>query len=319
MIDFTEYRQSLRSQETASVEDNIHQLPSTDLSGQANHPSDRLLTLMPPLLHGFDLQSHEWQPLPVSDIFPVSWEKQPFERLFLPIDSKDDLKSSLDSILQQDLDDEEQVLRTRRAFQFTGDPGTGKTMAAEFVAEYAERPLYRVNIARSCTTTNEVQTELSKAKYLASSWQCVLLIDNADSLLELPVTADMASNASAFALSRLMYEFQGILIITRSRKCGPMRTHVRFPFKFCLQFPEWCWDYQVSFWTYVLKDNIGVDRIDKDVWRQLPKIVDFGSNGHDIRDIVINAKRLAAQRKCLVDYDTIYTAQRLLETTIRFV
>jgi AAA+ superfamily predicted ATPase len=64
-----------------------------------------------------------------------------------------------------------------------GPPGVGKTLTAETIAEYTQKPLYPLNVGE-LTAQKDVVEHLQKAFNRASSWDAVLLLDEADVLLE---------------------------------------------------------------------------------------------------------------------------------------
>lgn len=53
-----------------------------------------------------------------------------------------------------------------------GAPGTGKTFTAEGVAEFAEKPLFRVTCGYVGTEAREVETKLQAAFHLGNIWDC---------------------------------------------------------------------------------------------------------------------------------------------------
>jgi SpoVK/Ycf46/Vps4 family AAA+-type ATPase len=65
-----------------------------------------------------------------------------------------------------------------------GPPGTGKTLTAEAVAEILERPLYMVGSSELSTIPSILERNLKSILKLASAWDAVLLIDEADVFLE---------------------------------------------------------------------------------------------------------------------------------------
>ena len=64
-----------------------------------------------------------------------------------------------------------------------GPPGVGKTLTAETVAEYTQKPLYPINIGE-LTSEESIVEKLQKHFSRASRWDAVLLLDEADVLLE---------------------------------------------------------------------------------------------------------------------------------------
>ncbi len=64
-----------------------------------------------------------------------------------------------------------------------GSPGVGKTLTAEVVAEYTKKPLYPINIGE-LTSEQNIVSKLQWHFTIASRWDAVLLLDEADVLLE---------------------------------------------------------------------------------------------------------------------------------------
>ncbi|KAF4624368.1 hypothetical protein G7Y89_g13805 [Cudoniella acicularis] len=65
-----------------------------------------------------------------------------------------------------------------------GPPGVGKTSTAETVAIAAQKPLFPVSVADVGTKAKYVEANLEKIFDLATTWEAILLIDEADVFLE---------------------------------------------------------------------------------------------------------------------------------------
>jgi hypothetical protein len=82
-----------------------------------------------------------------------------------------------------------------------GPPGVGKTLTAgndlsllsrafltwrlvESIAEYTRKPLYPINLGELISGSNDIATQLDKNFARATAWNAVLLLDEADVLLE---------------------------------------------------------------------------------------------------------------------------------------
>jgi AAA+ superfamily predicted ATPase len=76
-----------------------------------------------------------------------------------------------------------------------GGPGTGKTLTAESVAEFAQKPLYRVTCGDIGTKAEEVEKYLEYVLVLGKKWGCVVLLDEADVFLEQRTLFDLQRNA----------------------------------------------------------------------------------------------------------------------------
>jgi AAA+ superfamily predicted ATPase len=74
-------------------------------------------------------------------------------------------------------------------------PGTGKTLTAESVAEFAKKPLYRVTCGDIGIKAEEVEKYLEVVLLLGKIWGCVVLLDEADVFLEQYTLFDLQQNA----------------------------------------------------------------------------------------------------------------------------
>jgi SpoVK/Ycf46/Vps4 family AAA+-type ATPase len=96
-------------------------------------------------------------------------------------------------------------------------PGTGKTFTAESVAEWAEKPLYRVTCGDIGTKPEDVEKYLESVLHLSKIWGCVVLLDEADVFLEERALNDLERNALVSVFLRVLEYYEGILILTSNR------------------------------------------------------------------------------------------------------
>lgn len=64
----------------------------------------------------------------------------------------------------------------------------------ESVADITKRPLYSINCGELGTNTNSVEANLSDALRLATTWNAIVLIDEADVFLEARSLNDLERN-----------------------------------------------------------------------------------------------------------------------------
>ena len=208
------YQESLGNHEPSSADDGSQQTPFIASLGQADSISNKLLMLMPPTLHAFDLQSHKWQELRVSDISPVHWDDS-LSYLALDDEMKNLLISSIEPIQSRRYrEGDGQDLPASVIIHCHGRAESDKMFAAEAIADYMKRPLYQLNAADFGTTAKQAEVAINEAMLFAASWQCVLLLDDVGFYLEPNSRKDIGRNALASALMRLMDNFNGILVIT---------------------------------------------------------------------------------------------------------
>jgi SpoVK/Ycf46/Vps4 family AAA+-type ATPase len=98
-----------------------------------------------------------------------------------------------------------------------GGPGTGKTFTAETVAEMAQKPLFRVTCGDIGTKPEEVEKYLESVLHLGKTWDCVVLIDEAEVFLEQRSLDNLDRNALVSVFLRVLEYYEGILILTSNR------------------------------------------------------------------------------------------------------
>lgn len=99
-----------------------------------------------------------------------------------------------------------------------GPPGVGKTLTAETIASHTGKPLFIVSVAEIGLNASRAERNLEKLFNLASKWEAILLVDEADVFLETRGTTSSAGrNALVSVLLRVLEYYQGIIILTTNR------------------------------------------------------------------------------------------------------
>ncbi|KAJ7471855.1 P-loop containing nucleoside triphosphate hydrolase protein [Mycena latifolia] len=181
------------------------------------------LWLLPGYVHGFNLTKKTWSTFRVTEIEPISFDENAWDHLVLDPETKVLIKSLV------------QVTRNsnRAASKIItdvitgkggglicvlhGPPGTGKTLTAEAVAEHLKRPLYIVGTAELSTKPQELEAKLKSILSLATAWDAVLLIDEADVLLEQRSLHEIERNSLVSVALRVLEYHQGVLFLTTNR------------------------------------------------------------------------------------------------------
>mmetsp|Transcript_28021 Transcript_28021/g.47507 ORF Transcript_28021/g.47507 Transcript_28021/m.47507 type:complete len:225 (+) Transcript_28021:1078-1752(+) len=102
-------------------------------------------------------------------------------------------------------------------FLLHGNPGTGKTLTAESLAEMLERPLYTVSVGELGVTAQELERNLTQILELASIWRAIILLDEADVFLEKRTINDINRCALVGIFLRLLEYHDGIIFLTTNR------------------------------------------------------------------------------------------------------
>lgn len=106
---------------------------------------------------------------------------------------------------------------------FAGASGTGKTLAALWIAQRLSKPIYRVDLAAvSSKYIGETEKNLAQLLSSAEHADCVLLFDEADSLFgnrtEVRQANDRFANTQTNYLLQRIEAFEGIAILTSNSK-----------------------------------------------------------------------------------------------------
>jgi hypothetical protein len=118
------------------------------------------------------------------------------------------------------------------AVLFSGPPGTGKTMAAEVIANALGADLLAVDLATTVSKyIGETAKNLSRAFDEAAAAGAILLFDEADALFarrtEIKDSHDRYANADTNHLLQLLEEFDGLAILATNRRSNMDPAFVR--------------------------------------------------------------------------------------------
>ena len=190
---------------------------------------------------------------------------------------------------------------------FTGPSGTGKTLAAGWLATRLGLPLYRVDLA-SITSKYIGETEKNLAQLLAraENSEVVLLFDEADSLFarrtEVRDANDRFANAQTNYLLQRIETFDGIAILTsnsRARFDTAFARRLGVIIEFPLPGPE----QRRSIWESHLGQSHGLTVADLN---QLAATADIC--GGNIRNAVLAAAVLAQAADRTISYRNVVDA-----------
>jgi hypothetical protein len=144
---------------------------------------------------------------------------------------------------------------------FTGDAGTGKTMAAQIIAADLQLDLYRIELARVVSKyIGETAKHLREIFVQAAQMSAILLFDEADSLFtkrtEVKDAHDRYANTDTGYLLQLLEEYRGLAILTTNRR-GNMDPAFFRRLRYVFDFPRPGPEERRQIWLRVMKALLG--------------------------------------------------------------
>ncbi|KAH7029193.1 aaa family ATPase [Microdochium trichocladiopsis] len=175
------------------------------------------LMYMSPLLQGFALKNKEWLSFFVEDIRPMVWNDKAYEHLVYPEEQKDLVLSFVESHKKDGRQEVDDVIIGKGQgliMLLSGPPGTGKTLMAEAVADRTHRPLFYLQAEDLGISAATLGANLKKVFTMATEWNAVILLDEADVFLAERHPTDIARNELVSIFLRELEYFRGIIFLT---------------------------------------------------------------------------------------------------------
>jgi SpoVK/Ycf46/Vps4 family AAA+-type ATPase len=194
---------------------------------------------------------------------------------------------------------------------FCGEPGTGKTLCAEILANELSLELYQISIPQVMSKyIGETEKNIAKIFQSAKANHAMLLFDEADSLfasrVKVETSVDKFSNMETNLLLQEIERFEGIVILTTNLdKQIDKAFQRRIQFKVTFPFPEA--DMRTMIWEKHFPSECPVaDDLD---WELLGESFEL-SGGH-IKNAVLRAAYRAACTDHIVSMENIrYAAEQ---------
>jgi AAA+ superfamily predicted ATPase len=191
---------------------------------------------------------------------------------------------------------------------FIGDSGTGKTMAAEVLANELRLDLYRIDLSQVVSKyIGETEKNIKRVFDAAENGGAVLLFDEADALFgkrsEVKDSHDRYANIEISYLLQRMEAYRGLAILTTNMKDAVDTAFLR-RIRFVVQFPFPDSEHRAEIWKRVFPTNTPVNGLEID------KLSRLNIAGGNICNIAMNAAFLAADKDESVSMKHILNAVR---------
>jgi hypothetical protein len=175
---------------------------------------------------------------------------------------------------------------------FAGSSGTGKTMAAEVLANELQLDLYRIDLSQVVSKyIGETEKNLKRVFDAAEEGGAVLLFDEADALFgkrsEVKDSHDRYANIEVSYLLQRMEAYRGLAILTTNMKQALDTAFLR-RIRFVVQFPFPDVTERAAIWRRIYPAQTPVEGLD------YARLAQLSIPGGNIRNIALYAAFLAA-------------------------
>jgi hypothetical protein len=176
---------------------------------------------------------------------------------------------------------------------FAGASGTGKTMAAEVLAQALRLDLYRIDLSQVVSKyIGETEKNLRRVFEAAEAGGAILLFDEADALFgkrsDVKDSHDRYANIEVSYLLQRMEAYRGLAILTTNLRGAIDQAFLR-RIRFVVQFPFPDLAQRMEIWQRMFPPKLPTAGLD------LGKLARLTIAGGNIRNIALNAAFLAAE------------------------
>jgi hypothetical protein len=175
---------------------------------------------------------------------------------------------------------------------FAGSSGTGKTMAAEVLANDLQLDLYRIDLSQVVSKyIGETEKNLRRVFDAAEEGGAVLLFDEADALFgkrsEVKDSHDRYANIEVSYLLQRMESYRGLAILTTNLKTAVDTAFMR-RLRFIIEFPFPDAAHRAQIWRQIFPVETPTHELD------FSRLARLSIPGGNIRNIALHAAFLAA-------------------------
>ena len=191
---------------------------------------------------------------------------------------------------------------------FAGESGTGKTMAAEVLANELDLALYRIDLSAVVSKyIGETEKNLRRLFDSAEQGGAILFFDEADALFgkrsEVKDSHDRYANIEINYLLQRMEAFSGLAILATNMKSALDNAFMR-RLRFIVNFPYPGPAERRRMWERALPAEVPKDELD------FERLARLGLSGGNIHSIALNASFMAASRGSALTQAMLLSAVR---------
>ncbi|THV45472.1 hypothetical protein BGAL_0484g00020 [Botrytis galanthina] len=238
-------------------------------------------------VRGYSLSSKSWATFLIGGIKKIEWNESCASKLMLPNGYKELLSSLVEQQMRADdgFDDFIKQKGQGLIILLGGNPGVGKTLTSEILAEEHHAPLYVVSAGQLGYDPSRFEERMKLVLELAARWKAILLLDEGDIFLEKRSTSDLARN-------RLV---SSVLFITTNRG-AVIDEAIRSRIHIQIQVPDLDRDTRRSLWKSFLEQNKIEHALRVEDFEELADIV---MNGREIKNSIKSSVLMARKKGSL--------------------
>ncbi|KAI9928656.1 hypothetical protein ASPWEDRAFT_341528 [Aspergillus wentii DTO 134E9] len=268
--------------------------------------TDKQLLLCTTHVRGYSLKTKSWGKFNVDQISDITWNDDAFPNLMLPTGYKNLILSFLEgqSANKGDFDDIIQGKGLGIIMLLVGNPGTGKTLTAEAVADKMRKPLYILSAGELGHNAKPVESRLNTVLELTEKWDAILLFDECDVFLQERSMSQLTHNEIVAVFLRLLEYYRGILFMTTNRadsidRAFQSRIHLT------LHYPDLEPTPKDQIWRRFVSQSKGASSEVTD--EEYQRLALLPMNGRQIKNVVKISNLLAIQEKRALKMEQIRT------------
>ncbi|KAL0574391.1 hypothetical protein V5O48_007566 [Marasmius crinis-equi] len=297
MIDATSFRQF---EPNCSYNDGVyHTLDSSDLT-------DDDFLICTPVVLGFCFGVKKWGGFAIDRLEDIEWSNEAFESLVLGEQQKTLIRALVEQHTKRSENFDDIVKGKGRGLVglLCGNPGCGKTLTAEALAEFTKRPLYVLSAGELGVSPYEVEGRLDQVLELARIWNAVILLDEAEVFLQQRTATDVVRNALVSIFLRRLEYYHGILFLTTNllEQCdAAFESRIHFTIK----YPDLDVEARKKIWkTFLDRATKESERVDDP---EIDKLARCPLNGRQIKNAVSSAQCIALSKNSPLSFEHVIT------------
>jgi hypothetical protein len=192
---------------------------------------------------------------------------------------------------------------------FAGESGTGKTMAAEVIANDLKLSLHRIDLSAVVSKwVGESEKNMQRLFNAAEDGGGILFFDEADALFgkrtEVQHSQDRFANIEVSYLLQRMESYRGLVILATNMKSALDRAFVR-RLNFIVNFPFPGVEERRRIWARAFPDDVPREPLDLD------RLARLNLTGGNVHNVALTAAFMAAHRGAKVSMPLVLGAARM--------